>query len=159
MTIEAIIVTRIKRSRFVRSVLWPRTYLTDSLQWRHNEGEDVSNHRRLDCLTKLCSGADQRKNQNSLGVVRGIHRWPLNSPPFRTSDTENVSIWWRLHVRFICGSNKTHEGMMCRKPFTGQRTRSYSSTEILVVPVSWLHGYLTDSFHMLHKYKTWGGDV
>ena len=30
----------------------------------------------------LCSGADQRKHQSSvsLAFVRGIHRWPVNSP-------------------------------------------------------------------------------
>ena len=33
------------------------------------------------CLT-VCSGADQRKHQSpaSLAFVRGIHRWPVNSP-------------------------------------------------------------------------------
>ena len=31
----------------------------------------------------IYSGADQRKNESSpsLGFVRGIHRWPVNSPP------------------------------------------------------------------------------
>ena len=45
------------------------------------------------------SGADQRKHQSSasLAFVRGIHRWPVNSPT-KTSDAENVSIWWRHHV-------------------------------------------------------------
>ena len=30
----------------------------------------------------VCSGADQRKHQSSasLAFVRGIHRWPVNSP-------------------------------------------------------------------------------
>ena len=33
------------------------------------------------CST-ICSGADQRKHQSSvsLAFVRGIHRWPVNSP-------------------------------------------------------------------------------
>ena len=32
--------------------------------------------------TTVCSGADQRKHQSStsLAFVRGIHRWPVNSP-------------------------------------------------------------------------------
>ena len=49
-----------------------------SLQWRHNERDGVSNHRRLDCLLYGFSGADQRKHQSSasLAYVRGIHRWP-----------------------------------------------------------------------------------
>ena len=52
-----------------------------ALQWRHNEREGVSNHRRLDCLLN-CLGADQTKHQSSalLAFVRGIHRWPVDSP-------------------------------------------------------------------------------
>ena len=32
--------------------------------------------------SNVCSGADQRKHQSSasLAFVRGIHRWPVNSP-------------------------------------------------------------------------------
>ena len=54
-----------------------------SLQWRHNERDGVSNHQCIGffCST-VCSGADQRKHQSSasLAFVRGIHRWPVNSP-------------------------------------------------------------------------------
>ena len=48
-----------------------------TLQWRNNERDDVSTHWSHDC-----SGADQRKHQSSasLAFVRGIHRWPVNSP-------------------------------------------------------------------------------
>ena len=64
-----------------------------SLQWRHNERDCASNHRRLDRLLNVCSGADQRKHQSSasLAFVRGIHRPPSQ----RASNAENVSIWWR----------------------------------------------------------------
>ena len=50
------------------------------LQWRHNERNGVSNHRRLDCLRKRL---DQRKHQHSasLACVGGIHRWPVDSSP------------------------------------------------------------------------------
>ena len=43
---------------------------------------------------------DQRKHQSSasLAFVRGIHRWPVNSPhKGPCSNAENVSIWWRHH--------------------------------------------------------------
>ena len=48
------------------------------------------------------SGADQRKHQSSasLAFVRGIHRWPVNSPHKMASNAENVSIWWRHHANF-----------------------------------------------------------
>ena len=54
------------------------------LHWRHNERDGVSNHRRLDyLLNRLFRGRKhQRKHQSfvSLAFVRGIHRWPVNSP-------------------------------------------------------------------------------
>ena len=45
------------------------------------------------------SSADQRKHQSSasLAFVRGILRWPLNSPHKRVSNAENVIIRWRHH--------------------------------------------------------------
>ena len=48
------------------------------------------------CST-VCSDADQRKHQSSalLAFVRGIHRWPVDTPHKWTSNAENVSIWWR----------------------------------------------------------------
>ena len=49
------------------------------------------------------SDADQRKHQSfaSLAFVRGIHRWPVDSPHERPSNAENVSIWWRYHVCLV----------------------------------------------------------
>ena len=46
------------------------------------------------------SGADQRKHQSSasLAFVRGIHRWPVNSPHKRPVTRENVSNRWRHNV-------------------------------------------------------------
>ena len=52
------------------------------LQWRHNEPDGVSSHQPHDCLLNRLFGGDQRKHQSSasLAFVRGIHRWPVNSP-------------------------------------------------------------------------------
>ena len=45
----------------------------------------------------VCSGADQRNHQSSasLAFVKGIDRWPVNSPHKGSVTKENVSIWWR----------------------------------------------------------------
>ena len=32
-----------------------------------------------------------------LAFVRGIHRWPVNSPNKRANNADNVFIWWRQH--------------------------------------------------------------
>ena len=44
-----------------------------ALQWRNNESNGCST---------ICSSADQTKHQRctSLAFVRGIHRWPMDSP-------------------------------------------------------------------------------
>ena len=48
----------------------------------------------------VCSGAYHRKHQSSssLTFVRGIHRWPVDSPSKRASKSENASIWWHHHL-------------------------------------------------------------
>ena len=51
-----------------------------SLQWRHNERDGIANHQRPDCLRKRLSMRRSKKSSASLAFVRGIHRWPVNSP-------------------------------------------------------------------------------
>ena len=53
-----------------------------ALQQRHNERDGVSNHRRLGCfLNRLFRHSQHdKKSSASLAFVRGIHRWPVNSP-------------------------------------------------------------------------------
>ena len=54
------------------------------------------------CKT-VCSGADQRKHQStaSLAIVKGIHRWPVDSPHKGPVTAEKVSIRWRHHDEII----------------------------------------------------------
>ena len=61
----------------------PLALILYSLQWRHNERLGVSNNPASRLFTQpFIQGADQRKRQSSawLAFVRGIHRWPVNSP-------------------------------------------------------------------------------
>ena len=46
----------------------------ETLQWRHNGHDSVSNHQPHDCLLNSYSGTDQRKHQSSasLAFVGGI---------------------------------------------------------------------------------------
>ena len=62
--------------------MWPDDA---TLQRRHNECDGVSNHRCPDCLLNHLSryiSKKTRKLQSSASVdlVRGIHRWPVDSP-------------------------------------------------------------------------------
>ena len=52
-----------------------------SLQWRHKEHDGVSNPLRLDCLLKhLFRCTSKYQSAAWLAFVRGIHRWPVESP-------------------------------------------------------------------------------
>ena len=45
-------------------------------------------------------GADPRKHQSSasLAFVRGIHRWPVNSPHKGPVTRKMLPFWWRYHT-------------------------------------------------------------
>ena len=53
-----------------------------SLQWRHNDRDGVSNYQPHDCLLNRLFRHWWKRHQSSasLAFVRGIHRWPVNSP-------------------------------------------------------------------------------
>ena len=78
------------------------------LQWRHDKGDGVSNHRRLDCLL---SGLFRRRSEKT-SKLRVIGLCEGNPPvwwiPHTASNAENVSIWWRHHASGIVKCNKMH---------------------------------------------------
>ena len=120
------------------------------------------------------SDADQRKHQSSasLAFVRGIHRWPVNSPhkwpvtrkmfPFddvimkyrftkqMTSYAENVSISWRHHgisiYQYIYPFGKCVE---CAQPLPGRTNWRHH------VHVSWLIVERTDLWGILNLNPRW----
>ena len=83
------------------------------------------------CST-VCSGADKRKHESSgsLSFVRGIHRWPVNSPhkgpvtriffPFAdvimTADfwSDRVSLRWRHNGRDSASNRQPHDCLLKR---------------------------------------------
>ena len=76
-----------------------KTHLRVTLQWRHNECDGVTNHRRLDCLHNRLS---RRRSKNTskvhdTGLCEGNSPVTGEFPAQRTSDAENDSIWWRHH--------------------------------------------------------------
>ena len=72
----------------------------DSLEWRHNERDCVSNHRRLDCLLVRLSWRSSKKTSKLrvTGLCEGNSPVTGEFPAQRASNAENVSIWWRHHV-------------------------------------------------------------
>ena len=75
-------------------------FLIDTLRWRHNGRDGISNHQLRDCLLNRLFG--RRSKKTSKHRVTGLYVW--NSPgtgefPVQmASNAQNVSIWWRHHV-------------------------------------------------------------
>ena len=81
-TIETDYGDKLKYDMLNRNAHTTALYHSLPLQWRHNERDGVSNHRRAVVSSVVCSDADQRKHHSSasLAFVRGIYWWPVNSP-------------------------------------------------------------------------------
>ena len=87
---------------------------TESLQWRHNEHDGVSNHRRLHCLLKCLL----RHRWMKISKLRVNGHYEGNPPVTggfpsqRTSNAENASIWCHHHVMTPCAL-KALWGRLC----------------------------------------------
>ena len=80
-----------------------RRVFVNSLRWRHNEHDSVSNHQPHDCFL---NGLFRRRSKKTSKLrVTGLCTWnsPVTGefPARRASDAENISIWWRHHVRVL----------------------------------------------------------
>ena len=71
------------------------------LQGRHKERYGVPNHRRLNCLLNRLFKRRSKKTSKlrATGLCAGNSPGTSEFPTQRASDAENVSIWWRHHVR------------------------------------------------------------
>ena len=87
--------TAVTRPSFVRVKL-PKK----SLQWRHNERDDVSNHGRIDGLLNRLFRRRSKKTSKLrvTGFREGNSPMTGEFPSLRVSNAENVSISWRHHV-------------------------------------------------------------
>ena len=66
------------------------------LQWRHNESDGISNHRRLDCLFKPLFRHRSKKTPKLR--VTGLCEGNIPVTGERASNAENISIWSRHHA-------------------------------------------------------------
>ena len=69
------------------------------IQWCHNEHDDVSNHRRPDCLLNSLFRLRSKKTSKIRVAGHCEGNPPVTGlfPSQRVSNAENVSIWWRHH--------------------------------------------------------------
>ena len=71
------------------------------LQWRHNEHDGVSNHRRRDCLLNCLfrRRSKKRPKLHVTGLCEGNSPVTGEFPTQRANNAEDVSIWWRHHAK------------------------------------------------------------
>ena len=93
-----------------------------TLQWRHNERDGVSNHRRLLCL--LCRLFRQiKENIKAPRVCEGNPPMTGGFPSQRASNTENVFIWLRHHDQpRATSTKKVAEVSRIQCPLADRRT-------------------------------------
>ena len=69
----------------------------NTLQWRHDECDGVSNHQPYQCLLNRLFGRRSKKTSklHVTGLCAGNSPGTGEFPAQRASNAENVSIWWR----------------------------------------------------------------
>ena len=88
-----------------------------SLQWRHNELDGVSNHRRLGCLLNRLFGCRSKKTSKFrvAGLCEGNPPVTAGFPSQWASNAENISIWWRHHGQATCVSDAVEQRTVGRQ--------------------------------------------
>ena len=81
----------------------PRHVVLESLQWRHNWRDGVSNHQPHDFwLNSLFRRIPKKTSKlRIIGICAGNSHVTGEFPAQRASNAEKVSIWWRQHD--LCG--------------------------------------------------------
>ena len=77
--------------------------MRSSLQWRHNVRDSVWNHQPHDCLLNRLFRRRLKKTSRLrvTGLCAGNSPGTGEFPAQMASNAENVSIWWRLHVKSV----------------------------------------------------------
>ena len=72
-----------------------------SLHWRHNGHDSVANHQSRDCLLNRLFRRISKKSSKFCitGLCAGNSPGTGEFPAQIASNAENVSIWWRHHVK------------------------------------------------------------
>ena len=70
--------------------------IANTLQWRYDGCDGVSNHQPHDCLLN-CFSRCRSKTLRVTGLCVGNSPVTGEFPTQRASNAENVSIWWRHH--------------------------------------------------------------
>ena len=108
------------------------------LQWRHNEGDTVSNHWRLDCLLNHMFRRRSKKTAKLCftGLYEGNSPVTGEFPSQRASNAENVSIRWRHYAICISLSSTLHNFFAWEMITRSHKYWCYECAWILVAMIS-----------------------
>ena len=81
---------------------WLQEWDVKTLQWRHNERNDVSNHQPHDSLLNRLFRHRSKKTTKFrfTGICQGNSPVTDEFPTQRASNADNVSIWWCHHANY-----------------------------------------------------------
>ena len=87
----------------------------ETLQWRGNEHDGVSNHQPYDCLLNRLFRCRSKKTSKLrvTGLCAGNSPVTGEFPAQKASYAENVFIWWRHHVLLSPHRNKAQQNRVC----------------------------------------------
>ena len=106
--------------------LWVKLILShcSTLQWRHNEGDGISNHWHLYCLLNCWFRWNSKKTWKLCVTSLCVRNSTVTCefPAQSASNAENVSIWWHRHeVALGQSDNKSVSVQVMAWHWTGQK--------------------------------------
>ena len=136
-----------------------------SLDWRHNERNGVSNHRRLDCLINRLFRRISKKTPKLrvTGLCEGNPPVTGGFPSQRASNEENVSIRWRHHVllKTWCPLSPGHPQLPCLTKTVGiELSKNISFKCTLSDAIQHMgRGFKSVGLLVLHCCRSWIVDI
>ena len=115
---------------------WVYSFVTsflDTLQWRHNGRDSVSNHQPRECLlSRLIRRRPEKTSKFRVtGLCAGNSPETGEFPAQRASNAENISIWWRhYYLREIVGKKNCVNAISSSATIRHSIARDFVSVEI-----------------------------
>ena len=128
----------------------------NTLQWRHSERDGVSNHQPHDCLFKHLFRRRSKKTSmlRVTGLCEGNSPVTGEFPAQRSSNAENVSIWWRHYEHHFKVNGMEPTQNLQHLPHSDPVLQQYRSIVSCLqgcnmlgfVQVTWISNYIRDIF-------------
>ena len=129
-------------------------HILSTLQWRHNERDCVSNHRRLDCILNPLVRRRSKKTSKLrvTGLCVGNSPGTGEFPAQIASNAENVSIWWRHHEHeAICWNSCSYSTQLASITIRCNALYPEKSSDRKLSSLCDTNGFCSD----IHKHSHW----